>query len=152
MAEATYSEEEMDNVALYAAGYFGKALVKHEKGYVAAKVDGVVFVAARGPKAEVLEEALLDGAMLAPDTVLHTPPIRLEPRYHAPGPEYPDKGSVHLHVLRNVTLGRRTRKKGEALCSKKHGSHEEPPGAHRNVCNECQKVATANGLTWSLDA
>lgn len=148
---AEYTQKEASEVALQAATYFGKTLAKTETGYIAAKVDGIVFVVARGKSAEKLERALMKDALLGVDTVLHAPQIILEPRYHAPGEEFPNRGSVHLHVQRDVVLGRRVRKKGECLCGKKHGSREQPPGTHTNVCNECRKVAGENGIEWSFD-
>lgn len=84
------------------------------------------------------------------------PPVALEPRYHVPGSQvYPGSrgaavGNVHLHVSADVKLGRRSRKAGECLCSKKHGSFERKPEGETKMCDECVKVAADNGLTWSL--
>lgn len=148
---AEYTVQEASDVALQAATYFGKVLTKHESGYIAAKVDGVLIVVGRGKSAEKLERALLKDALLSTDTVIHTPTTHLEPRYHAPSDAYPNtKGSVHLHVQRDVTLGRRVRKKGECLCQKKRGSNEQPPDGKTNMCGECVKVAVEHEIAWSL--
>lgn len=81
----------------------------------------------------------------------------LVPRYHVPqsqvweGSAGRAHGNVHLHVTEDRKVGRRVRKKGECLCSKKHGSMERPPEAlelERWQCTECFEVAAANDLTW----
>jgi hypothetical protein len=148
---AEYTQREASDVALQAASYFGKVLGKNEATFIAAKVDGIVFVVASGVSAGKLERALVKDALLGADTVIHMPQILLDPRYHAPSDAYPNsKGSVHLHVQRDVTLGRRVRKKGECLCQKKRGSKEQPPDGKTNMCGECVKVAAEHEIAWSL--
>lgn len=84
-------------------------------------------------------------------------PVVLIPRYHVPGSQVwagsggKAEGNVHLHVLHDVTLGRRVRKSGQCLCSKKKGSYERAPEpTETKMCAECVKVADANGISWSL--
>lgn len=72
--------------------------------------------------------------------------------YHEAGEEYRGKGgNVHLHVLADVKLGRRERKTGECLCSKKKGTRERTPEPNETkMCGECVKVAKEHGLRWAM--
>ena len=83
-----------------------------------------------------------------------SPPERavvLIPQMHeSSDPQFKGKGKIHLHVLHDAKLGRRERRSGEALCSKKHGSNERTPEDHETeMCGECVKVAADNGIAWS---
>ena len=75
------------------------------------------------------------------------PPVRraLTPRYHVPssqtwaGSGGRAQGNVHLHVLKDMTLGRRVRKQGECLCSKKHGTYEREPEGETNLARSASR-------------
>lgn len=90
------------------------------------------------------------------DETFGPPTGPLIPLYHVPGSQVWEgsrgraAGNVHLHVTSDMQLGRRTRQKGECLCSKKHGSYERPPTGEKTMCAECVKVADDNGLSWTL--
>jgi hypothetical protein len=75
-------------------------------------------------------------------------PVLLIARYHEPQDR--GTGNVHLHALKDMKLGRRERKLGECLCSKKHGSKEIDPEGKTKMCEECVKVAAQNDLAWTL--
>jgi hypothetical protein len=99
---------------------------------------------------ELTEEAVLEqfGETFAPKV--------LTPMYHVPssqtwqGSAGAQSGNIHLHVNEDMKLGRRTRKKGECLCSKKRGTFERAPEGETKMCGECVKVATDNGFVWRL--
>lgn len=160
---ADHTLEEMREQALRAARYFGTGLEKHKQGWTGVLLDGVVFIAARGERADalvgVIEEEGLFGSDVHLDrpggqqqeTVITRPDVVLVPLYHAPPPEHATKtGHVHLHTLATVELGRRTRQSGECLCSKKHGSDERTVHGESDMCAECVKIAADNGIAWSL--
>jgi hypothetical protein len=165
-----------------AAAFFGNVLEHHRMGKLAASVNGVAIVVARGKAVDALMVLLTEAREGEPflpvgfsfdqepkpepsgndpeepgesgDEPQHAGP--LIPRYHVPGSQvYPGSrggqvGNVHLHVTADMTLGRRKRKKGECLCSKRNGSDERPPQGETKMCEECVKVAADNGLAWSL--
>lgn len=167
-----HSVAEAEDKILKSAPYFGSVLRKagRSNGFLACNVNGTTMVVAVGTSGETLERMLLARDIFEPEdeVVIHRPPavravpdmhevheekpVVLIPRYHAPGGEFANKpGNVHLHVLHDATLGRRKRKSGECLCSKKKGSHERSPEpGETTVCTECMKVAKDNAIEWSL--
>lgn len=156
-----YTVQEAEEQVCKAGAYFGEVLERNERTFIAVNVDGTTIVVARGIDGKKLERAIKRDGLFGPDVTVNKAPkqkpapepvnVTLIPRYHAPSDEYPNsKGSVHLHVLHDVTLGRRVRKSGECLCGKKRGSRERSPDGETNMCAECVKVATDHGIAWSL--
>lgn len=82
--------------------------------------------------------------------------VTLERRYHVPrsqvwaGSGGRQAGSVHLHVSEDVTLGRFSRRRGEALCSKRVGWYEREADEHEraDLCPECKARAARHGLLY----
>lgn len=60
------------------------------------------------------------------------------------------RGNVHLHAPTDVTLGRIRRKRGECLCSKRHGTYERPPDGDELRSPKCEAVAARFGIAWPL--
>jgi hypothetical protein len=148
MAEHTVREAE--DQLRKAARYFAAVLASHRKQFLACKVDGVTMVVAIEPDAERLRRALVEDHLLGTNAEIHEPPVVLIARYHEPSGEFAGRqGHVHLHVLDDATIGRRTRKSGECLCGKKRGKNERTPEGNADMCGECVRVAEANGLTWA---
>lgn len=187
---AEHTAQEIAEQARKACRYFGAGLEKNGKGFFAVEVDGVILAVARGEKAKLMEEGIMERALLGPGAVIHRAPppaapeeppaaepepeaqdgpgdhtallrplepveeVVLIPMYHSPPPEHAKKrGHVHLHVLNDAKLGRRERRSGECLCSKKHGSDErlvDDESRRFDMCEECVRVARENGITWSF--
>lgn len=160
-----YTLEEVREQARKAGVYFGKTLVEHNCTVIAVETSGVVIVVAIDQAGQRLERLVKEQKLNTPGAkkkhrVQHDidppPPVEQEviliPRYHEPSGEFAKKKAhVHLHVLNDAKLGRRVRKSGECLCGKKHGSKERTPQpGETTMCAECMKVATENGLTWTL--
>lgn len=153
MSELGQAEEQL----VKAAAYFGRVIREHGQRYLACRVDGVTFVAAIDDDAQKLEDAVVVGELFGKGAVMRGPKPKplavLIPLYHAPSDEFANKlGHVHLHVLHDAKLGRRVRKSGECLCSKKRGSRQQTPpdGVTHTVCTECKHVADEFGLEWTL--
>lgn len=86
------------------------------------------------------------------ETVVIPPESVVIPLYHEAGEEYRGRGgNVHLHVLADVKLGRRERKTGECLCSKRKGTRQRTPEPNETkMCGECVKVAKEHELRWEM--
>lgn len=146
--------EEAEDQMRKAGVYFGRVLRFYARDRLAARVDDVVIVVAQGDAANRLTELVEGGdEPFLKHGVSVDPESALDLRYHVPtsqtwqGSRGAAKGNVHLHVKGDVTLGRRKRKAGECLCSKKHGTYERPPDpTDTNLCPECVRVAETNGL------
>lgn len=161
MPEFTIAEAEEQ--AVKAGVYFGEVLERHGEGFIAVRVGDATIVVAVGLHARRLERALTKKQALGKGVAVTIPrvplpkpapaalDVRLVPMYHAPSDEYPNsRGSVHLHVGADVTVGRRVRKAGECLCTKKRGSRQRLPQGETNMCGECVKVAAEHGILWTL--
>lgn len=165
--------------AIKAAAFFARVLREEGVEYLAVKVDDVVIVVGVGDAVGRMDEALRLGGVFGhtggwqgpsheqiravldppvavgeggtdrlPKVVLTPVDGVLIPRFHAPSER--GTGSVHLHALVPLQLGRRTRAVGECLCSKKRGSKERSPDGESNMCAECVRLAGQHGLAWSL--
>jgi hypothetical protein len=149
MAEHTVREAE--DQLRKAARYFATVLATNRRQFLACRVNGVTMVVAIDPASEKLAHALVEENLLGTGAMIHEPPVVLVPRYHEPTGEFAGRqGHNHLHVLDAAKLGRRARKSGECLCSKKRGSSEKPPEESAEMCGECARVAEEHGLTFTL--
>lgn len=151
-----YSIAEAEEQACKTAAYFARVLREHEQQFLACRVDGASIVVAIGDLGAALERVIVEGELFGKGAVMRGPKLApvavLIALYHAPSEEFANKpGNIHLHVLNDAVLGRRVRKSGECLCSKKRGSKQQsvPPGAFK-VCVECERVAAEFGLGWTL--
>lgn len=146
--------------AIKAGRYFARVLEEQGATYLATEVAGVTLVVARDSAAEKLDQAIADGLFGAAGAIQRPTEAQeaavpesagdLKPLYHQPPAEFANRtGHIHLHVTRDLEIGRRKRSKGECLCSKRRGSDERPvpPEAH-TFCPECVEVATRAGLSW----
>jgi hypothetical protein len=140
-----------DTVVVVARREAGEKLAEFvEEGELGTVTKGVEDVHQQGRVAEGLGAGLQtqnDGGSTPPAPSL---PVVLLPCFHEPSGEYRGKGGqVHLHTLSDHTFGRRVRKAGECLCSKKRGSRERTPTPDETkMCGECASVAKEHNLTW----